>query len=271
MKEQKEQFICRYCGRVCKNKSGLSFHENRCKENPQSKLNTDNTVYGDFSCRYCGRKSTSKQGNTCHESYCLHNPNKDPNRHGWNKGLTKETDDRVRKCGETYSKNHKEGKFKTWAQGKSKKTDKRIAEMAKAISNTVKKKVADGIWHNSFSKSRTIEYKGINFLGSWEVNFAKYLDSKNINWERCKEQFDYCFGDENHKYIPDFYLPDFDLYIEIKGCPTEKDFAKWNCFPSDKKLDIYFGDELVDMKIVDLARDVYTKVDPKFRKKHIKI
>lgn len=29
-----EQFICRYCGKVCKNKNSLAQHEIRCKENP---------------------------------------------------------------------------------------------------------------------------------------------------------------------------------------------------------------------------------------------
>lgn len=265
-----DKLVCKFCGRICKNKSGLKFHENRCKENPQKFLN-NKQKYEEFYCKYCGRKSPTKQGNTCHESYCSKNPNKDPNRHGWNKGLTKETDERVKRCGETYTKNCKEGKFSGWLKGKTKETDERLAKLSKSVSEKVKKKVAEGTWHNSFSKSRTIEYKGIKFLGSWEVNFAKYLDSKNIKWERCKEQFDYYFENINHKYTPDFYLPDYDLYIEIKGCPTEKDFAKWSCFPSNKKLDIYFGDELVEMKIVEVARKVYDKVDSKFRKKHLKI
>lgn len=29
-----EQYICKYCGRICKNKNSLAQHEIRCKENP---------------------------------------------------------------------------------------------------------------------------------------------------------------------------------------------------------------------------------------------
>lgn len=29
-----ETFICKYCGKVCKNKNSLVQHEIRCKENP---------------------------------------------------------------------------------------------------------------------------------------------------------------------------------------------------------------------------------------------
>lgn len=29
-----EQFICKHCGKVCKNKNSLAQHEIRCKENP---------------------------------------------------------------------------------------------------------------------------------------------------------------------------------------------------------------------------------------------
>lgn len=43
------------------------------------------------------------------------------------------------------------------------------------------------------------------------------------------------------------YLPDHDLYIEIKGRVTEKDKAKWEQF--NKKLDIYF---LKDLKKLDI-------------------
>lgn len=273
----KEKTNCKYCGKSFISGHGLKYHENRCKNNPKRietirsfKPKTDKKIFEEECiCNFCQRKFISLRALKYHLHYCINNPNRDLHRKIWNKGLTKNTDDRVRKCGETYSKNCKDGKFVPYWKGKTKETDNEVAILAKHVSERVKEKVAEGTWHNSFSKARTIEYKGINFLGSWEVNFAKYLDSKNINWERCKDQFDYYFKNENHKYTPDFYLLDFDLYIEIKGCPTEKDFAKWNCFPSDKKLDIYFGDELVAMNIVDKAQNVYNKVDLKFRKKNI--
>jgi hypothetical protein len=32
-------------------------------------------------------------------------------------------------------------------------------------------------------------------------------------------------------YFPDFYLPAFDLYVEVKGFETDRDQAKWSAFP----------------------------------------
>lgn len=37
------------------------------------------------------------------------------------------------------------------------------------------------------------------------------------------------FGkDDVHLYFPDFYLSDYDIYIEVKGYKRERDICKWN-------------------------------------------
>lgn len=56
-------------------------------------------------------------------------------------------------------------------------------------------------------------YKNIWMKSSWELNFAKWLDGSNIKWLYEPKIFD--LG--NITYTPDFYLPEFDYYIEIKG------------------------------------------------------
>lgn len=144
----------------------------------------------------------------------------------WNKGKTKATDERLKKAGETFSNKLKEGKIIHSQSGKphSEKYKKRLSEI-------VNEKIDEGNWHLSFSKSRTKEYKGIKFLGSWEVKFAEWLDKNEIKWERVKISFKYQFKDKIKRYTPDFYLPEYDTYIEVKGYPTEKDFAKWEQFP----------------------------------------
>ena len=62
---------------------------------------------------------------------------------------------------------------------------------------------------------------------SWESIFANYLNQHNIKWIKNKKSFRYIFENEEHSYYPDFYLEDFNLYIEIKGQETEKDKAKY--------------------------------------------
>ena len=58
-----------------------------------------------------------------------------------------------------------------------------------------------------------IYYKTINFRSSWEANFAKWCDGSGIKWEYEPKAFN--LG--NTTYRPDFYLPEFDCWIEIKG------------------------------------------------------
>lgn len=239
----------------------------------ESKFNQPNICY----CQYCGKECKNLNSLKQHEARCKNNPDRMKNignqkgRVAWNKGKTKETDERVRKCGETYHKNYKEGKIIPWCLGKTKETDERLRALTEKVSNTVKTKLENGEWHTSFSKSRTYMYKGVQLYGEWEVNFAKYLDSKNIIWERPTKYFDYEYEGENHKYYPDFYLPAYDLYIEIKGYPTSRDFAKWDSFPTDCKLDIFFGDDLKNMNLVSEIKDVYKDIPERYRRKHANI
>lgn len=60
----------------------------------------------------------------------------------------------------------------------------------------------------------------------------------------------YEFNNNTSYYTPDFYLIDIDLYIEIKGYETDKDRAKWSCFPL--KLRVIKGAELLNENIISL-------------------
>ncbi len=61
----------------------------------------------------------------------------------------------------------------------------------------------------------------------WEANVARILNFNNINYEYEPERFD--LGDLG-TYLPDFYLPEKDLYIEVKGYFWGKDENKLNKF-----------------------------------------
>jgi hypothetical protein len=85
--------------------------------------------------------------------------------------------------------------------------------------------------------------------GSWELKYAQWLDSNNIKWERNKSSFPYIFQDKTRKYTPDFYLPETDEYVEIKGYKTAKDEAKWSQFPEHRKLKIIMKNDFHDLGI----------------------
>lgn len=85
------EFICHYCGKICKNKNSLIQHEIRCKENPNrisTTFNSGNFVrdkgildkvkahYQKCNCSFCGREFSRKESKTFHEKYCQKNPNR---------------------------------------------------------------------------------------------------------------------------------------------------------------------------------------------------
>lgn len=70
-------------------------------------------------------------------------------------------------------------------------------------------------------KKKTIIYKDIILDSSWELKLAKLLDDHNIKWIRPNP---IKWKDENnivHNYFPDFYLIDYNLYLDPKN-----DFAR---------------------------------------------
>lgn len=179
-----------------------------------------------------------------HQKWCEKQPGGKPsgNRKGmisWNSGLS--GDDRLKHRAESILLMSKKRRARPIAWDK---------DNAKKISETVNKKVKEGNWHTSLSRKMHINYNGFDLHGSWELAYAKYLDSNSIKWKRCKESFTYEFGGKSRKYTPDFYLIDSDEYVEIKGFKTEKDSAKWEQFPTHRKLIVLMSKNLKELKII---------------------
>lgn len=70
--------------------------------------------------------------------------------------------------------------------------------------------------HNPGGRSKWFEISGKKVQGTWERDFALYLENHNIPWQRCKP-LEYCIDNKIKRYTPDFYLPIQNIYIEIKG------------------------------------------------------
>ncbi len=81
-----------------------------------------------------------------------------------------------------------------------------------------------GYRENSTRKHRQ-SYKGFWMDSGSEKIFAKLLDDFDIKWIKNSKTF-FEFEDTKgkiRKYYPDFYLPDYDFWIEIKGRYYETD------------------------------------------------
>jgi len=62
-------------------------------------------------------------------------------------------------------------------------------------------------------KAIETEYKGYRFRSRLEARWAVFFDAARILYEYEPEGFEL---DDGTKYLPDFYLPEFELYVEIK-------------------------------------------------------
>ncbi len=91
--------------------------------------------------------------------------------------------------------------------------------------------------YTSSNRGRTkqIEFDGVKFQGRWELVFYTYCKENSIEIERSNEWFEYEWNG-TRKYFPDFYLPEKDIYVEVKGYETDRDRAKWASFPKSLKV-----------------------------------
>ena len=83
--------------------------------------------------------------------------------------------------------------------------------------------------NHNFGKTirpKFMKYKNKMFRSSWEVEYAKYLDKSSIKWLYESKTFD--LG--NTTYTPDFYLPESDTYVEIKGYESDVFIKKFKYF-----------------------------------------
>lgn len=124
---------------------------------------------------------------------------------------------------------------KPWNYGLTSDNDYRVKLGAQNLSKTIKKKVDDGTFQvnragliarmqtskrqseqNSGGKAKWFTVAGKKVQGTWERDFAKRLEDQHIAWRRC-ESLIYTSDGIEKRYTPDFYLPERNLYVEIKG------------------------------------------------------
>lgn len=87
----------------------------------------------------------------------------------------------------------------------------------------------------------------INFYSTWEANIARVFNLAGLKWQYAPKLFD--LG--KHTYRPDFYLPDFGVFIEIKNFLSpyslERDFLFRQKYPHIK-LEMILKPEYLEIK-----------------------
>jgi hypothetical protein len=145
----------------------------------------------------------------------------------WNKGLTKNTNSILKKISEDFIEKYKD----------SKKIHKHTNETKRILSEKMNERYSTG-WESTAGRCQKIKYNSeiageVLLDGYWELEVTKYLDSINVIWERNKKRFSYfnTIKNKNSSYCPDFFIKDWNAYLEIKGYETELDKIKWEQFP----------------------------------------
>ena len=186
-----DNFICKYCDKICKNSNSLRNHERMCKLNPNRNI-----------------------------TYLRHDGNK--GHKGSNQYI------KAKELGLNQPIISQETRQKL---GKSWRGKKHSQEEKDKISKGIRKAILEH--PESYSSSNVngrvkhYEYNGYKIDGLWELEVAKYLDSKNIKWEKPNKGFKYEWNNNIHLYFPDFYLPEYNYYVEVKGYQRERDLYKW--------------------------------------------
>lgn len=203
-------YKCKYCGKECKNKNSLVQHEIRCKEN-KDRL--------DLSYITKGHSKGHKGANRFTKAV----------KFGLPKPIVSD---------ETRSKLSLTSKNRTH-------TDETKNKISKSIRKAILEHPESYCSSNVNGRVKHCIYKSIKLDSSWELIVAKYLDSLNIKWIRNKNSFNYEWDNKIHKYFPDFYLVDYDYYIEVKGYERKRDLAKYS---SLKNLIIIRSNEINKIK-----------------------
>jgi very-short-patch-repair endonuclease len=66
------------------------------------------------------------------------------------------------------------------------------------------------------------EVQGIKVQGNWERRFAEFLVLKGFKFERHRLLYN-----TTHHYVPDFYIVNLNIYIEVKGWMKKSDEEKY--------------------------------------------
>lgn len=183
-------------------------------------------------CSFCNKECKNKNGLAVHQRMCKENPNRkdsyfvEYHKKGfipWNKGKT--------------------GVQEAWNKGlPAVNLGTTHTEATKAKMSKIKRALYDSGWESNAGRCKKYDYSSpiageIKVDGTWELIFCKYADANNLKWSRNKKRFPYI--NQNGKYStyqPDFYVEEWNCFVEVKGYETDQDRAKWRDFPEPIKI-----------------------------------
>lgn len=240
---KRNKIVCPECGQEI-SKSNFTKHQRRHQDHPETFETPKYRVLHDgLNCEFCNKLCKNKKSLCTHERQCRLNPNYQPsyfnvynnreNHVAWNKGLTKDIDDRLQSI--SIAKTGIKKTYKT-----SKETRDKISKTLKE--NYQKGKIKRNPCNSKHARNYYGTYFGIHCDSSWELAFLIYCLENDMPITRNTDYFEYFIAGQLHRYFPDFKIN--DTYIEIKGRCTQIDIAKFEAFPKYLTLKVLRGADL---------------------------
>ena len=193
-------YKCKYCDKECKNKNSLTQHEIRCSKNPNRIKIVSNFI------KYNEQIKAGVREKTCSNQYV-----------------------KAKLLGLPKPEISEETRWKIGNYWRGRKhTTEEIEKISQGMKRAVRERPESYSASNVNGRVKKVEYNEMIFDSSWEVIVAKYLEDNQINWIRPNTGIPYIYDGSEHLYFPDFYLIDYDLYIETKGLVRDKDPYKWD-------------------------------------------
>lgn len=92
-------------------------------------------------------------------------------------------------------------------------------------------------------KAIETRYKGHRFRSRLEARWAVFFDALGVEWEYEKEGYD--LGELGY-YLPDFWLPKWNCWIEVKGVQTDDAYEKAECLQLSQGKDVFLFGKIPD-------------------------
>ena len=95
-------------------------------------------------------------------------------------------------------------------------------DIRKIYSEANKKAWADGKFEGvRVGQCKWFDYKHSNgdvykVQGTWELAFIKWLDKNNMKFTCHRGRIPYILKEEDHSYYPDFWVDEWDSYVDVK-------------------------------------------------------
>mgnify|MGYP001582791246 CR=1 FL=1 len=191
----------------------------------------------ELTCIHCGSVRKNKNAKACHERMCKENPNKIL------AGTAKLKSLGIRPAFFDSPEFREKQRIGSTGRFVSEERKQKQSIISKAyFANPINRENFSKVMHktvlenpDSYSKNnvvghvKNIPYRdGIILKGSWELLVAQTFDKIGLKWNQPSIPFEYFWQKRTHLYFPDFYLIDYDMYLEIKGYERERDRAKWS-------------------------------------------